>query len=782
MVKPRQRGEYLKKGCKECKRRKIKCDEFVDPPADAVARMNSQGRALCWQCTRLGKECIYPRKGERVPRVSRKAMMQQTDSHSPPESTYEPMDLSRTLSVTSSIPSSGGPQQPETPREYQSVSYDRFHVSMVHPATANIPRRVSVHLMTPSVAANNIYPSPAMPMPMTQRATAHVAALVRTSLRQDIKSATAPMPLAHSPVMSLNMSHAAPSAGFAAGRAALTSRMRVPLVYGSTVVLPMAQPHLSLLIENDSAPLSYSTSEEPYRDIRGSTSTTSLEGQYNAALSHYNQGDLTGLAEDLNNLVTGMTQDTSLLHQPGLAPEPPTPITHNFLGLDDPRRHGPMFTSPRHVPIDTVRVSNLKEELFLLQFYLEFANVILPFHLYDLEVQACFNPARDILLGCAQSEPFLVAAILSQGARSCFSHSALAEYEEAHFLYLLKCLKLLGPALAEASSKDGLSLSHNIEAVLLTVLLLASSNAANPKQNWRPHLKGAKDLLIKYTANQDIIKRSKVLVFCKYWFILFEILAGLGLRLGGTVKLERELDMLLNCEDPDELHILAEIGVLQPNGFNLLCGYDNNCILVFRDMIKILNKSRDDAKYARSETLEYLRVLAALHSHLQCVFVDRQGLFHPDRATLPKLEPGLLLDVLPGNSDKAVISWMDTSHQTYILAATITMLTEFFGFSASSPHVQQLTVQLTMLLECATLASRILEMKHVIMMMQWPALVAGLNSVRSVDRAIVGDLLRFAARVGAGSANHTLARLEWYWIHGGKGEVEVENHVDVVNY
>lgn len=77
----RQRGEYLKNGCKECKRRKIKCDEFVDPPKGVAAKINAQGRPLCWQCTRLGKECVYPRRGERVARVSRKAMMLQSMAH-----------------------------------------------------------------------------------------------------------------------------------------------------------------------------------------------------------------------------------------------------------------------------------------------------------------------------------------------------------------------------------------------------------------------------------------------------------------------------------------------------------------------------------------------------------------------------------------------------------------------------------------------------------------------------------------------------------------------------
>lgn len=75
-AKTRQRSEYLKSGCKECKRRKIKCDEFRDPPPYAVRNVNKQGRDLCWQCTRLKKECVYPLKGEKVARVSRKVLIE----------------------------------------------------------------------------------------------------------------------------------------------------------------------------------------------------------------------------------------------------------------------------------------------------------------------------------------------------------------------------------------------------------------------------------------------------------------------------------------------------------------------------------------------------------------------------------------------------------------------------------------------------------------------------------------------------------------------------------
>lgn len=772
MERSRQRGEYLKKGCKECKRRKIKCDEFVDPPEDATPHVNSQGRLLCWQCTRLGKECIYPKKGERVARVSRKVMMRQSESHIENDLDLVAIDQSRTLSVASSTQSSTGPGQPETPRAYDSTAAKSRGSTITNTMRVGFSEITDVPLMTPVMDVSSICSSHGAQEP--QVPTAIVAALVHAPLKQVAKHDAAKLSLASQEC--LGTSHSVPPAAYGSQSMDLGQQVKHMHVQED---VPLLQSRQMAVGQNLSGPIFPPNPPETLSERRGSTS--SFQEQFNSTSSlAFTQGDLTDLAKYLNNLVSGMSKDNSNGYDLGLLLSDSLQLHHHAPNQYRPRRWL-SISIPRNAAWDSLTNSHPREELYLKQFYDKFANIILPFHLYDPMTQTQFNPARDILLGCAQVEPFLAAAIISQGARSCFSHSALAEYEEAHFFYLLKCLKLLGPALAEASTKDDLSLTFNIETVLLTVLLLASSNAANPKQNWRPHLRGAKDLLIKYSANRGSIRRSKVLVFCKYWFILFEILAGLGLDLGGTVKLERELDLLLNCEDQEELRILAEIGVLQPNGFNLLFGYHNECVPILKDLIKLLEKTRADPNYIRCETFEYLRLLAALHAHLQKVFVDRLGVLNIDHAQSANFINTTLLDYMPGTEGK-IISWMDISHQAYVLAAIITILTVFLGFSAASPHVQQLTSQLIALLERATLASRHLKIKHLILMLQWPAHVAGLNCVQALHKAVVGDLLRFAAKMGAGSANHTLARLERFWMGEDAGQNELDDQVDLVNY
>ena len=96
---------------------------------------------------------------------------------------------------------------------------------------------------------------------------------------------------------------------------------------------------------------------------------------------------------------------------------------------------------------------------------------------------------------------------------------------------LSRCLELLGPAIAN----DDKELASNIENVLLTVLLLTAGNASNLRQDWRSHLKGAKDLLVKNSPKSTTKrKHSKVFIFCKIWFVTIEVLAGISSQRGNA--------------------------------------------------------------------------------------------------------------------------------------------------------------------------------------------------------------------------------------------------------
>lgn len=731
----RLRSEYLKNGCKECKRRKIKCDEFRSPPLEAVRVINAQGRDLCWQCTRLKKECEYPLKGEKVARVLLKVLMEKEREHNAAKLNMPDSSRPTPASVGNPgpnplIPDLSRPPAPSmalaSPNPNPGPGFHAFSQRYNMPATA--------------VASENHLP--ALPYSMNGGVDAYVPP------------------------------HSLPAHQFGPG-------------YGSPMPPHNGRPYPVML------PATGAPATVPHPPAPGVQS-----GPFNLmdigtdASQYYDHSDLALLATDLNNLVSDMmyeaNPDAKSLIDSDSNPTPPTPTSDETSSVEHGKSHISLNDwIPRNVSLNYVDVRRPEEHLFLQEFYLEFSHVILPFNSYDRPLQSYYNPVRDILLKCASKEPFLLAAILAQGARSSFSKSGAVEDEEAYCQYLLRCLKLLGPALGHASSKNGLALTSNIEAVLLTVLLLTSSNAANAKQNWRPHLKGAKDLLLKHTTNRPHLRNSKVLIFCKYWFMSFEILAGLGLKLGGTINLEEELDLLLNLLDPYEILVLTELGLVLPNGFNLIGGYHNEFIHLWRDLIKLLNKVRRNRDYVPNETLEYIRLLSEFHRQLNVFFVNSKAVFELDVFPGKIIPTGLLLEPITEDSQSLVICWMDFSQQLYALAGTITILTDFLKLSGDSPQVQDVVSQFMTLLSHVTRSGAPLMIKYSIMMIQWPVLVAGLNSVKDTDRLLVTKFFSSAAKLGAGSAGHSMRRLRRIWRkhdNGGVDDSGDELPVDVVNY
>lgn len=740
----RLRSEYLKTGCKECKRRKIKCDEFRSPPLGAVRVVNAQGRELCWQCTRLKKECEYPLKGEKVARVLMKILMEK-----------ERKENAAKLKLGAPLALGSTPTYNDLP-SMAAVGRSAGATPAIDTLTSDRPAGA------PAAVANGTS-----------------SGLLSLSLRY---TGGAGNLSEHSHLPALPYGVAGPGDLYG---------LLYPLLGQS-----YAQGFLSQMLPQNGRPYpmivpasGLAVSHNPASAIQpGPLGLMDIEPE---ASHYYDHSDLTVLATDLNNLVSDMMYEANpgskCLLDTDSNPNPPTPTSEETSSIDNGKSHINLNNwIPRNVSLGYLDVREPKERLFLQEFYLEFSNVILPFNSYDRSLQGYFNPVRDILLKCASKEPFLLAAILAQGARSSFSKTGAVEDEEAYCHYLLRCLKLLGPALGHASSKNGLALTSNIEAVLLTVLLLTSSNAANAKQNWRPHLKGAKDLLLKHTTNRSHFRNSKVLIFCKYWFMSFELLAGLGLKLGGTLHLEEELDLLLNLQDPYELLVLSELGLVLPNGFNLIVGYHYEFIHPIRDLIKLLNKVRRNKNYVADESSEYVRLLSEFHHQLNTHFVNKKAILDLDDFPGRNVPEGLLLEPVTVDSKPVLISWMDLSHQLFGLAATITVLTDFLKLPYDSPQVQNLTVQLTTLLSSITKASdspRLI--KYSIMMIQWPLLVGGLNCVRESDKYLVTNFFSSAAKLGAGSAGHSMNRLRRVWHKHACGNVDDsgdESLVDIVNY
>ncbi|GMF57158.1 unnamed protein product [[Candida] boidinii] len=172
-------------------------------------------------------------------------------------------------------------------------------------------------------------------------------------------------------------------------------------------------------------------------------------------------------------------------------------------------------------PLNSIQIGE-EHKKYLKYFYDDYSKVILPF-----QPSAESNPAREIILSYAQNNEYLLSVVLACGALQSFRSTNDPKDESSYGAYLSTCLKLFSKKLSNEKN-----LEDNIEPMLLTVLLLTSYTASSMVQEWRPHLRGAKDLLTNYVpkySNPSNLKGNIfVLAFCRCWYISIEILAGLA--------------------------------------------------------------------------------------------------------------------------------------------------------------------------------------------------------------------------------------------------------------
>lgn len=466
--------------------------------------------------------------------------------------------------------------------------------------------------------------------------------------------------------------------------------------------------------------------------------------------------DLDTLALDLNNIVADIISGPFL---------PARTFSLNPLPA-------PISDIPRHISFDYIKVQSGYEKLYLEDFYHGFAMKVMPFGAYDQIAQRYSNPIRDTILYYASHEPFLLAAVLAQGAKTAYDKNRLLHDHDEYKLYLSTSLSLLGPALARNRDKDVKNdLTSNIECILLTVLLLTSANATTKMQNWRPHLKGAKEIILKATSGK--IRLLKTLILCKTWFIDFEVLAGSGLPQGGTLKTDEEIDSIINFSDY-ETQVLKEFGILQPNGFNVMFGYNNECMVLFRELIKIVNKSRDGT--AMEDSLSYISLLGGFFEQYGVSYIERNIVLDKDFDL-----PGHLIDIIESPESVLKVSWMDLSQQLYCLAALVTIFTKVLGQPLESPHVQDLISKLVTLIGWLEKIPGIprQSIEHSLSMVQWPMLIAATNCIDENMKYLLIKFFRVLVERGSGSAEIALEGILKVWGKEGGGIAE---EVDVVPY
>lgn len=503
-----------------------------------------------------------------------------------------------------------------------------------------------------------------------------------------------------------------------------------------------------------------------------SPETADLTWPQQDPISHH---DLNLLALDLDNIVNGMMGQEKSQNVPADMAIGGTPTFK-----EQAPRNAHTKVIPKALPIGHIHLAASHEKLYFEEFYNNFATIIQPFQSFEKDLGS-FCPAKDIFLHVASREPFLLSAILSQGARMSFQKHSLKEDEDALCRYLLQCLKLFEPALLK--SRDDINIvSDTIEAVLLTILLLVSANASNLDLGWRSHLRGAKELLLKYSSGCGRsleLFRLKILVFCKHWFISFEILAGLSSRRGGTLQKDSEMELILSTS-PEELAILREICIVRPDGFNLLIGFHHSCLMPIRELIRLLNRVGNKGA---ADTMHVIGLLGQFYEQSKTEFVNKSGRL----AANAQILEGLLIDFVPLQKSAITISWMDISHQSYVLALIVLLLRKGLHLPVSSLHVQNvnrcLLSHISFLADCHDLS---ISTRCSMLMLQWPMLIGGLNCVTEEERLVAMRFFRSLANIGTTSSTFALKKLNKVWKKPETGEerdyLDSGSDIDVFTY
>lgn len=435
----------------------------------------------------------------------------------------------------------------------------------------------------------------------------------------------------------------------------------------------------------------------------------------------------------------------------------------------------PPFDSERifqtNVPMSYISLSGLNH-FYMKEFYNDFSKIILPLQAKENGVTC--NPVRDILMIHARDSYYLLYALLACGARTSHRKTSLPEDLSSYKAYLRHCLTSLTTAMDQ-------QFNSKLDSILLTILVLTCDNASNKSQAWRAHLHGAKDLLFKksYTNQKP---QSMTFLLCRAWYSSIEILAGLVSANGGTLQSNEELDLLTLPNDQKEAATLRELKIVSPEGVSLFHGYSMELVVALKDLIKLLrNENKSRVHYSK-----IIDLLARLNKQLSFQVISGAGIipethqYHPKNVRQDNLNHANI-EIISIDGNKIAVSWLDIVHRSYTLASLITISTKLLNMKKECEMVQGMVRDLldtAFFLDATNDSSK----SYCSFLLQWPILVAGLNSIEEPDKIKVETFFRLLAELGSGSAGFVLVRMRKVWLKGLKFEQETPDQVDIVPY
>lgn len=471
------------------------------------------------------------------------------------------------------------------------------------------------------------------------------------------------------------------------------------------------------------------------------------------------------LANDLSGLVNSTLNELTAIAEP---------TTSNFSLPDGVSSNSSSPTKERvfrtNIPLSYISLTG-QNHFYMKEFYNEFSKVILPF---QANVEGTMiNPVRDVLMIYARESHYLLYALLACGARSSHRKSSLSEDQSSYKHYLTRCLETL----THAMEKDMLA---NLDSILLTILVLTCDSTSHTRQEWRTHLRGAKDLLLKNDAQRS---ESMIFVLCKSWYSSIEILAGLVSPNGGTLKSSEELDLLIICNGVEEVHALRKLNIVSAEGFSLFHGYSTELVTTLKDLIKLLRRQ----SRSRKDYCAVIDLISSVKNQLDFQVIDKSCFvpnthrYYPNEMNInhTNLSNNIGITYLDGR--EVALSWFDVSHRSYALAALITIFTKLLNIDKEDEIVQGMTKDLIDT-ACFIDGTGSFSKSYCSFLLQWPMLVAGTNSIQEEDKTKVETFFRLLAQLGSGSAGFVLARLRKIWLKGPEAEKETHGEIDIVTY
>lgn len=379
----------------------------------------------------------------------------------------------------------------------------------------------------------------------------------------------------------------------------------------------------------------------------------------------------------------------------------------------------------------------------------------LSYHVYPFAESIETNQVLRILLQYLLGSPYLLTAILATSATFQFIETRQMIHKDHQFKYTNISLKYLSEAFPQESNKDihnsnnsGTTdnanfkmMTKDVEKLLLTILVLTlnftalayfqSNNrdgstgiSSVNKNNWKIHLRGVKDLLLKYSKlahsnNQQYITDG--LALAKTWFFAIESVAELNDPLGGTIKystknISSHVDIIktnqnvLDCSDLSRLWVetgyfnrgknqdyhdaLYRIGmVTNPNlpistQFNMFLGFSIDVVKLIDEMTKLLDLLRENKPGQLSGTSIaniFTLISRARNNDIvpkvnkETFVIPKESIGHPeykefDKLVLPKscytheiINDNSTTTSKDGSSKETIYySWYDWSEQLHI--------------------------------------------------------------------------------------------------------------------